>query len=162
VLTIIYKRRLGMKLGIKKRDNVQGSELDIFRSNISDLFDDFFSLRPSGFFDSSWVPAIDVDEDNKGIYVRAEIPGIDEKNLEVNVENGILTIKGEKNEESRGGDDKRSLVMERRYGSFQRSLRLPDGIKADQIKAEFKNGLLMLDIPKEKTEEPKKIRINVK
>jgi len=151
-----------MKLGIKKSDNVQGSELDIFRRNISDLFDDFFSLKPSGFFDSSWVPAIDVDEDNKGIYIKAEIPGIDEKNLEVNVENNILTIKGEKSEESRRGDDKRSLIMERRYGSFQRSIRLPEGIKSDQIKAEFKNGLLTLDIPKEKMEEPKKIRINVK
>jgi len=150
-----------MNFGIKKRDNSYGSDLDIFRRGISNLFDDFFSLRPTGFFDSDWVPAIDVQEDNKGIYVKADMPGIDEKNLEVAIENNILSIKGEKTEERREGDEKRSLIIERKHGSFQRSIRLPEGIRTGEVKAEFKNGVLTLNIPKEKIEEQRKIKINV-
>jgi len=151
-----------MNFGIKKRDNSNGSDLDIFRRGISNLFDDFFSLKPTNFFDSDWVPAIDVQEDNKGIYVKADMPGIDEKNLEVSIENNVLSIKGEKTEERREGDEKRSLIVERKHGSFQRSIRLPEGIKSNEVKAEFKNGVLTLNIPKEKVEEQRKIKINVK
>jgi len=151
-----------MNFGIKKRDNSNGSDLDIFRRGISNLFDDFFSLKPTNFFDSDWVPAIDVQEDNKGIYVKADMPGIDEKNLEVSIENNVLSIKAEKTEERREGDEKRSLIVERKHGSFQRSIRLPEGIKSNEVKAEFKNGVLTLNIPKEKVEEQRKIKINVK
>jgi HSP20 family protein len=150
-----------MQFGLKKRNNFD-TEIDTFRRSISNLFDDFFALKPSSMFDSEWVPSIDVHEDSKGIYVKAEIPGIEEKNLDVNLENNILTIKGEKNEERREDNDKKTIIMERKYGSFQRSIRLPEGIKADKIKAEFKNGVLNIDIPKDKVEETKKIKINVK
>jgi len=151
-----------MQFGIKKRDNYYGSEIDAFRRSISSLFDDFFSIKPASMFETDWVPTMDVHEDAKGIYVKAEIPGMDEKNIEVNIENNYLTIRGEKTDERREGDDKRSLVTERRFGSFQRTVRLPEGIKADKIKAEFKNGVLNIDIPKDKVEDPKKIKINVK
>ena len=150
-----------MKFGIKKREDIPGSELDTFRRSISDLFDDFFSLKPAGLFDSDWVPAVDVHEDEKGIYVKADIPGMDEKNLEVNIQNNILTIKGEKSEERRESNNRRALMTERRYGSFQRSIRLPEGIKADRVKAEFKNGVLNIDIPCEHAEPAKKIKITV-
>jgi len=149
-----------MKLGIKKRENPNGSDLATFRRSISDLFDDFFTLKPTGFFDSDWIPAIDVHEDKKNIYVKADVPGIDEKNLEVNIENNILNIRGEKIEEKQS-NDKKNVVIERKHGSFQRSVRLPEGIKSDGIKAEFKNGVLNLVIPKEKEEEPKRIKINI-
>ncbi len=150
-----------MKFGIKKRDETSSSEIDTFRRSISNLFDDFFSLKPVGFFDTDWVPAVDVHEDENGIYVKAEIPGMDEKNLAVDIQNNILTIKGEKNDERRESNNRRAIMTERRYGSFQRSIRLPDGIKADRITAEFKNGVLKIDIPREHVESAKKIKITV-
>lgn len=149
-----------MNLGIKKRDN--GSEIEAFRRSISNIFDDFFSLKPVSMFDSDWVPPVDVHQDSKGIYIKADVPGIDEKDLDVNIENNILTIKGEKCEETSRGDDKTAIIMERTCGSFQRSIKLPDNIKTDNVKAEFKNGVLKIDIPKEKGEEPKKVKISVK
>jgi len=150
-----------MKFGIKKREDIPGSEIDTFRRSISDLFDDFFTLKPAGFLDSDWVPAVDVHEDDKGIYVKADIPGMDEKNLEVNIQNNVLTIKGEKNEEWHNTNNRRVVMSERRYGSFQRSIRLPEGINADRIKAEFKNGVLNVEIPREHAEPSKKIKITI-
>jgi HSP20 family protein len=151
-----------MQFGLKKRDNTYGSEIDVFRRSISDLFDDFFTIKPGSMLETDWVPSIDVHEDTKGIYVKAEIPGMDEKNIDLNIDNNYLTIKGEKTEEWREGNDKRSLVTERRFGSFQRTIRLPEGINTNKVKADFKNGVLTIDIPKNKEEEPKKIKINVK
>lgn len=151
-----------MQFGLKKRDSSNGSEIDAFRRSISNLFDDFFTIKPGSMFETEWIPSIDVHEDARGIYVKAEMPGLDEKNIEVNVENNYLTIKGEKREERREGNDQRILVTERKFGSFQRTIRLPEGIKADKVKADFTNGVLSIDIPKEKIEEPKKIKINIK
>ncbi len=151
-----------MKFGIKKRDDALVSDIDLFRKSISDLFDDFFALKHGSLYDSDYIPAVDVKEDEKNIYVKADIPGIDEKNLNVNIEKNILTIRGEKSEERRDDRDKKVLIMERKYGSFQRSLRLPDGINSEGIRANFKNGVLSIDIPKEKTEEPKKVTISIK
>jgi len=151
-----------MRFGIKKRDNILGSDLEMFRKSISNLFDEFFSLKPTGFFDADWMPAVDVREDSKGVYVTADIPGIDEKNLEVNIEDNILTIKGERFEEHKGGDDKRAIISERSYGAFQRSITLPRGVKGEEAKAEFKNGVLRITIPREKQVEIKKIKISAK
>lgn len=152
-----------MKFGLTKRDNRFGSEIDSFRKSISDIFDDFFKIEPTNFFENDWSPSIDVEEDNKRIHVKADIPGVDEKDISVNLENNILTIKGERKEESKNeSDDKRYVVSERCYGSFHRSIRLPDGVKADKIKAEFNNGVLKINIPKEKVDEAKKIKIDIK
>jgi HSP20 family protein len=151
-----------MQFGLKKRDDSYHSEIDSFRRGISNLFDDFFAIKPGGLLETDWMPSIDVHEDAKGIYVKAEMPGMDEKNIDVNIENNYLTIKGEKREEREEKKDKRTIVTERKFGSFERTIRLPEGIKADKVKADFKNGVLTIDIPKEKVEEPKKVRINIK
>ncbi|HOD16519.1 MAG TPA: Hsp20/alpha crystallin family protein [Spirochaetota bacterium] len=151
-----------MKFGIKKRDDAFVSDIDHFRKSISDLFEDFFSISHGSLYESDYVPAVDVKEDDKNIYVKADIPGIDEKNLSVNIENNILTIKGEKSEEKREEKNKKVLIMERKYGAFQRSIRLPDSINSEGITANFKNGVLSIGIPKEKTEEPKKVKISIK
>jgi HSP20 family protein len=151
-----------MQFGLKKRDDSYGSEIDAFRRSISNLFDDFFTIKPGSMLEAEWMPSIDVHEDSKGIYVKAEMPGMDEKNIDVNIENNYLTIKGKKSEERKEGNDERTIITERKFGSFQRTIRLPEGIKADNIKADFKNGVLTIDVPKEKIEEPKKIKINLK
>lgn len=151
-----------MKFGIKKREDAFDSDIDLFRKSISDLFDDFFEVKKGSLYDSDYMPAIDVREDDRNIYIKADVPGIDEKNLSVNIENNILTIKGEKSEERRDEKDKKVLIMERKYGSFQRSIRLPEGIHSNSIKANFKNGVLSIDIPREKIDESRKVKISVK
>lgn len=95
--------------------------------------------------------------------MKAEIPGIDEKDLQVTLENNILTIAGEKKEERNEKDrDSRWVVSERKFGSFRRSISLPEGIRSDKIKAAFRNGVLRVEIPREESAKPRKITIDVK
>jgi len=94
--------------------------------------------------------------------VKAEVPGINEKDLNVTVEHGVLTIAGEKKEERREEDDKkRVIVSERSYGSFCRSITLPEAIKADEIRASFKDGILTVEVPKAEEVKPRKIPVSV-
>jgi HSP20 family protein len=142
------------------------------RKEVDRLFDDFgddFWRRPfrslSGF-ERSWPkkfvasPAVDVTETDKSYEISAELPGMDEKNVEVNVANGGITIKGEKKDET---EEKKKdyYVSERRYGSFERFLALPEGVNADKIEATFKNGVLKVTLPKtaEAQKPAKKIEI---
>lgn len=132
---------------------------EALRKEVDRLFDDFgddFWRRPfrslagmeRNFMQKfAATPAADVVETDKAYEITAELPGIDQKNVEVNVANGGITIKGEKNEES---EEKRKdyYVSERRYGSFERYFGLPDGIDADKIEASFKNGVLKVTVPK--------------
>jgi HSP20 family protein len=92
-------------------------------------------------------PAVDVTESDKAYEITAELPGLDEKNIEVNVANGGLTIRGEKKEEKEE-KQKDYYVSERRYGSFERYFSLPEGVDADKIQASFKNGVLKVTLPK--------------
>jgi len=151
-----------MKYGVKRLNNTIGTEVDTFRRTMTHLFDEFFSMEPTGLFESSWHPAVDVEEDDKSIIVRADVPGIDEKNLNVKLERNVLTISGEKHEEKKTeGSGKRQIVTERSFGSFMRSISLPDGVKADNISAEFGKGVLTVTIPKEKADQ-RRIAIDVK
>jgi len=105
---------------------------------------------------------VDVNEDSQAISVKAEIPGVDEKDINISLEENLLTISGEKkSERTEENKDKRYLVSERSYGAFSRSIHLPDNIKATDVKAEFKKGVLTISIPKKKVEEPKRIKIDV-
>ena len=137
------------------------SPFNSFKSEINRVFDDFFSLTPSNLFDSEWNPVVDVEETDKEIHVTAEVPGIDEKDLNVTLENNILTISGEKTEEKEEKKKKSYIYTERKYGSFSRLITLPEGVKGDQIKAKFKKGVLEIVIPKDESAQPKKIQIDV-
>jgi HSP20 family protein len=101
-----------------------------------------------------------VEEDEKTIRIKAEVPGIDEKDLEVKIENNVLTLSGEKKEE-RKEEKKNYVFSERKFGSFSRSISLPESIKTDKVKATFKKGVLNIEIPKDEKAEPKKIAIEV-
>ena len=96
----------------------------------------------------------------KAYEVTAELPGMDEKNVEVKLANGVLTIKGEKKEE--GEKQKDYHLSERRYGSFQRSFTVPDGVDAEKIEATFKNGVLMVSLPKTPEAQKKEKQIAIK
>lgn len=147
-----------MKFGLTKRDD----QMDTFKKGISTMFDDFFTT-PYGLFETNWSPAIDIESDDKAVYIKAEVPGVEQKELSVTFENGLLTISGEKSEEKKSDcRDKKCHVTERFYGSFRRQIRLQDGLLADKAKADFKNGVLTVEIPKEKSDNSKKIKINLK
>jgi HSP20 family protein len=114
--------------------------------------------------DVKWgrVPAVDVVESDNSFSISAELPGIDEKHVDVKVSGGVLTIAGEKQEEK---EEKRKdyTLSERRYGSFERSFRLPEGVDTDKIDATFKNGVLRLKVPKKlgAAKSEKKIAVKV-
>ncbi len=153
-----------MKWGLTKRTARDPFfEVDSFRKNLSDLFDDFFTLSPATLFESAWTPTVDVEDDEKAIRLKAEIPGVEEKDLTVMLEqdNRILRISGKK-EEERKEDKSRYMLTERRFGSFERSIALPEGIKAEDIKATFKNGVLSVEIPKSEQSKPQTVKIDVK
>src|SRR5262249_9969449 len=107
------------------------------------------------------TPAVDVIEGDKAYELTAELPGLDEKDIEVNVANGDLTIKGEK-KEVREEKQKDYFISDRRYGSFERHFRLPGSVDADKIEATFKSGVLKVTLPKtEDAQKPAK-KIEVK
>jgi HSP20 family protein len=142
------------------------------RNEIDQIFDDF----GSGFWNRPFrslarlerdlsrsisAPAVDVAESDKAYEITAELPGLDEKNINITVANGALTIKGEKREET---EEKKKdyYVSERRYGAFERQFTLPDSVNPDKIEATFKNGVLKVTLPKtEEAQKPAKT-INVK
>lgn len=107
------------------------------------------------------APAVDVTEDEKAYEVTAELPGMDEKNIEVNVADGSLTIKGEKKEEKE--EKKKDYYLhERHFGSFQRSFTLPKGVDSNKIGAAFKKGVLTVTLPKTAEAQKSQKKIEVK
>ena len=150
-----------MKWGLTTRRAENNQPVDLFTREIDSFFNDFFNWEPV-VFGGEWTPTLEVKEDDKALYVNAELPGLDEKELSVTLEHNVLTISGERKEEREEGDKEKNYhFSERRYGSFSRSIAVPDGIKADQIAAEYKNGLLKITLPKSEEAQPKKINITV-
>ncbi len=107
------------------------------------------------------MPAVDVVESEKAYELTAELPGMDEKNIEVKVVNGNLTIKGEKQEE-REEKKKDYYLHERNFGSFERSFGIPEGVDADKIEANFKKGVLTVTLPKKAEAQKPAKKIEVK
>jgi HSP20 family protein len=107
------------------------------------------------------APAVDLVEKDKAYEVTAELPGMDDKNVEVKVANGTLTIKGEKKEE-REEKEKDYYLSERRYGSFQRVFRIPEGVDRDKIEATFAKGVLTVTLPKTTEAQKAEKKIHVK
>ena len=127
------------------------------RREIDRLFEDTFGgdTRRTG-----WVPAVDIREDSKEIALEVELPGIKPSDVEVTAENGVLTIRGEKQGgTSTEGSEGRYHVVERTYGSFTRSFQLPTGVDEQRIEADFTDGLLTVRIPKAALARPRRIEI---
>jgi HSP20 family protein len=135
---------------------------DTLRNQVDRLFHDFQTgfwqapfYRTLPDIDSIWrrdlgfnvTPAIDIVEKDKAFEVTAELPGLDAKNIDVQLSDGMLTIKGEKQEEKEEKTKDR-YVSERRYGSFRRTLQVPGGVDAEKIEASYKSGVLTLTLPK--------------
>lgn len=107
------------------------------------------------------VPAFDISETEKEYVISGEIPGVEPKDLEITLTDGILSIKGEKKQESEEKEENYHR-FERRYGSFQRSFRLPENISRDKLDASYKDGILKLTLPKSEESEVKKIEVKEK
>jgi HSP20 family protein len=112
-------------------------------------------LRQGGRF----VPAIDVTEDENSVALTAEIPGMEKDDLDVTVDNGVLTLRGEKKEEEEVSEETGFHRVERRYGQFERRIRLPDYVDTDRIDASYQNGVLKLTMPKTEAAKARSIQI---
>ncbi len=109
-------------------------------------------------FTGTWAPPVDIYETKDKITLKAELPGFDEKQINLRFEDGILTLEGERKFEKESGDENYHRV-ERSYGKFVRTFALPAGVEGDRIAASFSNGVLTVDLPKREEMKPKQIRI---
>ena len=109
---------------------------------------------------SAWVPTVDIKEDPQHFLIEADIPGVNPKDIEITMENGVLTIKGERKVESQD-DGKNYKRVERMHGSFYRRFSLPDTADSDKISANGKDGVLQITIPKRALVQPRRINVQV-
>lgn len=110
-----------------------------------------------------WVPAMDIVESAKELTLTAELPGIDQKDIDLSIEDGMLTVRGEKTEERKEGEeDKKFYLYERTYGSFQRTFALPPTVDNSNITAEFDKGVLKVHMPKTAEVKPKGRKVDIK
>jgi HSP20 family protein len=136
-----------------------GNTFASLQHEIDRLFEDFtrgFSVFGNGKMDL--LPSMDVTETDKEIEITAELPGLEEKDVQINVSDNVLTIRGEKKAEKEA-KDKNHRLIERSYGSFERTLELPNGVNADAVKANIAKGVLKVTVPKPAPAQVKKIEV---
>src|SRR5215467_7537955 len=131
-----------------------------YDSQLNRLFSDFFGRTSAEQNLTPWVPAVDILENEHELVVKADLPDIKPEELDIRVENNILTIRGERKFEKKV-EEKTYLRVERSYGSFSRSFSLANTVNTEAIKAEYKNGVLTLTVPKREEAKPKQIKVNV-
>jgi HSP20 family protein len=140
-------------------------ELDRIRREIDDVFapDRFFrgDQLERGLFDREFSPALDVVENEDTYEITVDLPGVDQKELDITVANNVMTIKGEK-KDTREHKESKIYRKETWEGSFQRTLSLPAGVNPDGIDASMKNGVLHVVLPKREEAKPRQITVNVK
>jgi len=130
------------------------------REAMNQLLEDSFVSPTTTRGGQGFAPVLDMSETEDAYQVEVAVPGLKPEDLQITLENNMLTIKGEVRQESQ--DRKRNYHrVERRYGSFQRSIALPSTVKADSIHASLTNGILFLDIPKAEEVKPRRISVNV-
>ena len=131
-------------------------EMSGIQNEFNRLVDSVWSGRKE-----SWMPAVDVFDNKDAVVVKAEIAGMDPDDIQIEVDDNVLTIKGERKFEEEV-DDERYHRVERRFGSFQRSLALPQGAKAEDIVAAYEDGILTVTVPKAEVQKPKRIEVKAK
>jgi len=127
---------------------------------VSRLFSDLFGRVSQEQNLTTWAPAVDIFEGEHELVVKADLPDIKPEELDIRVENNILTIRGERKFEKKA-EEKNYLRVERAYGSFARSFSLANTVKTEAIKADYQDGVLTLSIPKREEAKPKQIKVNV-
>jgi HSP20 family protein len=130
------------------------------RHQINRLFGEAFDRSSEEGSLTTWAPPVDIYETEHELVVKADLPDVKPEGLDIRVENNILTIRGERKFEKKV-DEGNYLRVERSYGSFSRSFALANTVNTEAIKAEYKNGVLTLSIPKREEAKPKQIKVNV-
>ena len=137
-------------------------EFTTLQDRMNRLFQDSYGNqgREEALATSSFAPAVDVYEDEHKITLKIEVPGIDEKDIDIRVENNLLTVHGERKFEKEEKEENYRRV-ERQYGSFTRSFNLPNTVDAENISADYDRGVLKVQLAKKAEAKPKQIKVNV-
>ncbi|UCC11499.1 MAG: Hsp20/alpha crystallin family protein [candidate division WOR-3 bacterium] len=130
------------------------------RADMDRLFKTFFTGYPEEY-EGIWAPVIDIEEDKDNILVKAEIPGLKKEEIKVTVRDNVLSISGERKQEQET-KDRLYHRIERSYGKFSRRISLPVAVDADNIKANYKDGILYITLPKPESVKPKQIEVEIK
>jgi len=135
----------------------------VLAPSLDDFVERFFYGWPSFEKESdyTWSPRVDIHETDKEIHLDVELPGLDKKDIKVEVRNNTLTISGERKSEHKT-EESQCCRIERHYGKFERTFGLPDTVTSDKVAAEYKNGVLTLTLPKIEKAAPKQVQIDVK
>ncbi|MCX5886891.1 MAG: Hsp20/alpha crystallin family protein [Proteobacteria bacterium] len=136
-------------------------EFTTFRREMDRLWDRFFSERPAlDMLEKGWEPTMDITETKSDLIVKAELPGIDPKEIDISLTGDTLTIKGEKQQEKEEKEENYYRI-ERSYGIFSRTIKLPMSVQNDRIKASYQHGVLKITLPKSEEAKQKQIKIKV-
>jgi HSP20 family protein len=137
-------------------------ELASLQERMNRLFNDSFSPVTSqeSLAAGSFVPPVDVYEDEQGIRLKVEVPGIDEKDIDIRLENNLLTLRGERKIEKETKEENYHRI-ERSYGSFTRSFTLPNSVNPDEVKASYSKGVLTINLGKRAEARPKQIKVHI-
>jgi len=132
-----------------------------FRREIDRLFDDTLNaLGANGATRvNDWMPPVDIRESDGELTLTLEIPGVAPENIQLTADNGVLTVSGEKSEQRKEGEQHQYHLVERSYGSFSRSFRMPKNLDESKIEASFDHGVLTIHIPKAALPQPRKIEV---
>jgi len=135
-------------------------DMMILRDKMNRLFEDVYSGREDqGLLQGIWAPSVDIYETETDLVLTAEVPGIDEKDIEIRIEDNTLTVKGERKLEKETKEENYHRI-ERSYGSFQRSFALPAYVDHDKVQAEQQDGVLKITMPKKLEVKPRKVKIH--
>ena len=130
------------------------------RRDMNRLLDDMITRSTPS---SNWAPAVDVREDGNGIAISVELPGVDPSNVEVTTDNGVLAVRGTKSAGHKEGDENTQWhLVERSYGTFVRTFRLPKGIDEARIGGSYEHGVLTIHVPKAALPKPRKVAIDTR
>jgi HSP20 family protein len=147
-----------MRASITRFEPFRG--VSTLQEQINRLFNEAFDRSSEEGSLTTWAPAVDIFETAQELVVKADLPGVKPEDLDIRVENNILTIRGERKFEKEVSEDK-YLRVERAYGSFNRSFALANTVNTEAIKADYKDGVLTLTMPKREEAKPKQIKVQV-
>jgi HSP20 family protein len=143
---------------ITRRDQSRSLAL---QDEVNRLFEDNFTRERAGHADlAAWAPSVDIYETENELVVKAELPDVQEKDIDVRISNNTLTIRGERRFD-KDVKEENFLRIERAYGSFMRSFSLPNTVSSENIRAEYRNGVLTLHMAKREESKPKQIKISL-
>lgn len=138
------------------------NEMFSFRRPLSRVFDDFFLPRTNtedGTLTWGWNPVVDIYDNEDNIVIKAELPGVSKKDIEIDIKDRVLTLKGERSADNQVKEDN-YYRRERTYGRFERSFTLPANVDPDKIKADYSDGVLKIEVSKPEDQKPKQITVH--